>query len=137
MLQSFRILADISASGREILVHLNEQPNKLIPSDVISRTVNRTKMFPLGKLLVTLCGNQEYLEDVHIYPNVRGTLITWKACKALHILPPYYPQLIPLLIVHMATLSPLHTTFTVPLAAQHITSEYPTLFEWTDQKHAG
>ena len=122
--------ADISASGREILVHLNEQPNKLIPSDVIPRTVNGTKMFPLGKLPVTLrLGNQEYLEDVHIYPNVRDTLISWKACKALHILPPHYPQPTPSPIVHMATLSPLHTTSTVPLTAQHITLEYPTLFD--------
>ena len=120
--------ADISASGREILVHLNEQPNKLIPSDVTPRTVSGTKRFPLGKLPVHL-GNQEYQEDVHIYLNVRGTLISWKACKALHILPPHYPQPIPSLIVHMATLSPVHTTSTVPLIAQHITSEYPTLFD--------
>ena len=122
--------ADISASGREMLVHLNEQPNKLITSDVIQRTVNGSKMLPLGKLPVTLClGNQEYLEDIHIYPKVHGTLISWKACKALHISPPHYPQPIPLPIVHMATLSPLYTTSTAPLTAQHITSEYPTLFD--------
>ena len=29
----------------------------------------------------------------------------------------------------MATLSPLHTTSTVPLTAHYITSEYPTLFD--------
>ena len=46
--------ADILSSGRKILVYLNEQPNKLRPSDVIPRTVNGTKMFLLGKLPVTL-----------------------------------------------------------------------------------
>ena len=52
--------ADIPTSGRETLVYLNEQPNKLTPSDVIPRTVNETKMFPLGKLPVTLClGNRQ------------------------------------------------------------------------------
>ena len=87
-------------------------------------------MFPLGKLPVTLClGNQEYLENVQIYPNIHGTLISWKACKALQILPPYYPQPIPSPTVHMANLSPLHTTSTVSLTAQHITSEYPTFFD--------
>ena len=81
-------------------------------------------------MAVTLCqGNQEYLEDVHVYPNVCGTLISWKACKALQILPPHYPQPIPSPTVHMATLSPLHTTSTILLTAQHITSEYPTLFD--------
>ena len=123
--------ANISASEREILVHLNEQPNKLISSDVIPRTVNGTKMFSLGRLPVTLrLGNQEYLEDVPIYLNVHGTLISWKARKALHILPPHYPQPIPSpIVLHMATLSPLHTTSIVPLTAQYITSEYLTFFD--------
>ena len=86
--------------------------------EVIPRTVNGTKMFPLGKLPVTLClDNQEYLEDVQIYLNVHGTLISLKACKTLQILPPHYPQLIPLPAVHMATLSSLQTTSTVPLTA--------------------
>ena len=76
--------ADISASGREILAHLNEQPNRFMPSSVIPKTVNGTEMFPLGKLPVILrLGAKTYLEDIHIYPNVCGTLISWKACKAL------------------------------------------------------
>ena len=89
-------------------------------------------MFPLGKLLngITLhLGNQEYLENVHIYANFCGTLISWKAYKALQILPPHHPQPIPSPIVHMAILSPVHTTSTVPLTAQHITSDYPTLLD--------
>jgi len=44
--------ADILASGREILTHLNEQLRTLTPSDVVPKTVNGTKMFPLGKLPV-------------------------------------------------------------------------------------
>ena len=52
--------------------------------NVVLKTVNGTKMFPLGKLPVTLClGDKNYQDDVHIYPNVHGTLISWKANKAL------------------------------------------------------
>jgi len=43
---------DISESGREILTHLNEQLRTLMLSDVVPKTVNGTKMFPLGKLPV-------------------------------------------------------------------------------------
>ena len=74
--------ADISASGKEILAHLNEKVEFLIPSDVFPKAVNGAQMFPLGKLPVTVrLGNHAYLEDIHIYPNVRGTLLSWKACK--------------------------------------------------------
>ena len=86
--------ADISASGKEILAHLNEKVELLIPSDVFPKAVNGAQMFPLGKLPVTIrLGNRAYLEDIHIYPNVRGTLLSWKACKALQILPPRTPSL--------------------------------------------
>ena len=83
-------------------------------------------MFPLGKLPVTIrLGNHAYLEDIHIYPNVCGTLLSWKACKALQILPPSYSNPIPSLTVHKVSLSsPL-----APLTVQNVTSQYPTVFD--------
>ena len=120
--------ADISASGREILTHLNEQIDTLSPSDVIPKAVNGTKMFPIGKLPVTLCpGNSLYLDNIRIYPNVHGTLLLWKACKALQILSPCYPNPISTPSVHEVTLSSL--TSTTPLTVDHISSEYPTVFD--------
>ena len=67
--------ADISASGREILVDLNEQPNKLTSADVIPRKVNATKIFPLGKLPVTLrLGNQEYAWKMYTFTQMSMAL---------------------------------------------------------------
>ena len=120
--------ADISASGREILTHLNEQIDTLSPSDVTPKAVNGTKMYPIGKLPVTLClGSSLYLDNIHIYPNIHGMLLSWKACKALQILPPCYPNPISTPSVHEVTLS--SPTSTTPLIVDHIISEYPTVFD--------
>jgi len=42
---------------------------------------------------------QEYTDDVHTYPNIPGTILSWKAAKALAILPEHYPQPSPLPVV--------------------------------------
>ena len=85
--------ADISAAGTEILCRLNEHVNNLLPSQIIPRAVNGAKMHPIGKLPVKLkLGDKEYSDDFHIYPNIQGTLISWKACKQLSILPECYPH---------------------------------------------
>ena len=102
--------------------------NSLSPSDVTPKAVNGTKMYPIGKLPVTLClGSSLYLDNIHIYPNVHGTLLSWKACKALQILPPCYPNPISTPSVHEVTLS--SPTSTTPLTVDHIISEYPTVFD--------
>ena len=83
-------------------------------------------MFPLGKLPATLrlripgrCTHlPKCLWHSHLLESMQSSS---------NILPPHYPQPIPSPTVHMATLSPLHAASTVPLKAQHITSEYPTL----------
>jgi len=122
---------DISASGKEILTHLNEQLRTLMPSDVVPKTVDGIKMFPIGKLPATLClGDKKYQDDVHIYPNVHGTLISWKACKALQILPSCYPNPISSPTVQEVTLSlSPNPTSVAPLTAHHAMSEFPTVFD--------
>ena len=48
-------------------------------------------MHPIGKLPVNLkLGNREFAGELHIYPDVCGVLISWKACKSLGILPDCY-----------------------------------------------
>ena len=87
-------------------------------------------MFPLGKLPVKFrLGQSQHLEDVHIYPDIQGTLLSWTACKALQILPPCYPNPITYPKVHEMTLLPTPSIPTAPLTADHVTLEYPTVFD--------
>ena len=49
-------------------------------------------MQPIGKLPVTFTlGSTTYTDTLHIYPDVTGVLLSWKAVKGLHILPECYP----------------------------------------------
>ena len=85
--------ADISAAGEEILAHLNEHIDNLLPSTTVPKAANITEMHPVGKLPICLkLGNTESSDDLHIYLDVSGILISWKACKNLGILPDCYPH---------------------------------------------
>ena len=85
--------ADISAAGKEVLQHLHENITSLLPSTVIPKAVNGTRMHPLGKIPVKFhLGNREYDDELHIYPNMSGALLSWKACRGLGILPDFYPH---------------------------------------------
>ena len=69
--------ADISAAGTEILCHLNEYVDNLLPSRITPRAVTGAKMHPIGKLPVKLkLGDKEYSDDFHVYPNIQGALIS-------------------------------------------------------------
>ena len=121
--------ADISAAGREFLVHLSEHVDNLPSSDIMPQAVNGTTMKLLGKLPVTLClGDKRIQDDVHIYPGVSGALISWRAANGLGILPEHCPR-------------PAPTTYASPCPSIHVTSssqpspiidfekEFPTLFD--------
>lgn len=83
--------ADISATGAEMLKYLNEHVGSLHPSTVTPKAVNGTKLHPLGKLPVKLhLGSRDFEEDLHIYPNISGALLSWKVYKWLGILPDHY-----------------------------------------------
>ena len=85
--------ADRSAAGKEVAQHLNEHIDCLSPSVIIPRAMNGTKLYPLGKIPVHLqLGVHEYDDELHIYPNISGALLSWKACKGLGILPDHYPS---------------------------------------------
>ena len=129
--------ADISAAGTEILCRLNEHVDNLLPSRIIPRAVNGTKMHPIGKLPVKLeLGGKEYSDDFHIYPNIQGALISWKACKQLSILPECYPRPITHLDeLTIITPSPEPATITntptesPPLSPEYAKNQYPTIFD--------
>ena len=88
--------ADISAAGQDLLEHLDEHTDYLVPSQIIPRAANGQKMHSLGKMLVKFqLGDKEYSDDMHIYPSVSGVIISWKAAKVLGILPEHYPAPLP------------------------------------------
>ena len=76
--------ADISAAGEHILPHLNEHRDNLLPSEFTPRAANGQRMNSIGKMCVQfqLAGN-EHKEDMHIFPNLNGVIMSWKAAKAL------------------------------------------------------
>ena len=83
--------ADISAAGQEVMRHLGQHKDNLLPSRVCPRTVNGMLMRPLGKIpMVIPLGDQRYEDEMHIYPGISGAHISWKG-----MLPPCYPYILP------------------------------------------
>ena len=96
--------------------------DNLLPSSVILKAANGTEMHPVGKLPITLkLGSKEFPDELHIYPNVCGVLISWKACKGLGILPDCYPHP-PVNIINVNEAAPL-------LTKDSIITEFPTVFD--------
>jgi len=84
--------ADISAAGPQLLTLLDEHHLNLLPSLMSPQTVSGHKMAPIGKFPTTLSlHGRQHCEEMHIFPDVTGVMISWKACKALGILPACYP----------------------------------------------
>ena len=94
------------------------------------------KMKPLDKLPVTFqLQGKHHSEDVHIYPDVSGVILSWKAAKGLRILPEYYPDPVP-------DMNPRRISTTVPTtdinlvstsahtpAESEMMNKYPTVFD--------
>ena len=81
--------ADISVAGPSVIQSLNDHPGNLLPSQITPCTVNGQTMTPIGKLPVQIkIGNHIHKDELHIYPDIKGILISWKSCMALTILPP-------------------------------------------------
>ena len=121
--------ADISAAGEHVLPRLNEYRDNLFPSEFTPRSANGQRMHAIGKLSVRfqLVGN-EHEEDVYIFPHLSGVIVSWRAAKALKILPPHYPLPPP----KAAPVKPSvrSTTATLPLQnMDDLKQEYPTVFD--------
>ena len=118
--------ADISAAGRAILSQLGEHELNLLPSQMIPRAVNGTRMHPVGRLPITLrLGPLTHNEDLHIYPEVTGVLLSWKAAKGLGILPRSYPP-------HPSNITEVNAITTAnqtPTTSEELIKEFPTVFD--------
>ena len=66
------------------------------------------------------------MEDLHIYPKVKGVLLSWKAAKGLNILPQCYPQPCGTPSVNSNAIT---TTTNHTVTLQQIMQEFPTIFD--------
>ena len=107
--------ADISAAGPQLLTLLKEHKLNLLPSTMSPHTASGHKMTPIGKLPTTfLLQGRQHCEEVHIFPEVKGVMISWKACKALGILPQCYPVPQPPALTSPPTTMSITATTTKP-----------------------
>jgi len=71
--------------------------------------------------------NKEHHDDSHIFPNVTGTLMSWKTCKELGILPDCYPNPTFLPVLYSAPTLPLQSLVYLSTSAQQSKSSLPYL----------
>ena len=115
--------ANICAAGTQFLTKLGEHKDNLNPSDIELQAVNGNTMTPLGCLSVTFSTSGRSTEEiVHIYPGIKGALISWKAAIRLGFLPECYP--IPLTNQTLAKVSA-----TPKVTKEDLIAEFPTVFD--------
>ena len=115
--------ANICAAGVQFLTKLGELEDNIGDSDVEPQTVNGKTMKPLGCLRVTFSTPDRTTEEiVHIYPGIKGALISWKAAVRLGFLPECYPT--PLTNQTLAKISA-----TDKVTREDLIAEFPKVFE--------
>ena len=121
--------ADVSVAGIVLLDSLSECQDNLQPSGVTPQAVNGTIMRLVGKLQVNMSlGEAEFTDEIHIYPEVRGTLISWKAARGLGILQDCYPQPIRLEVAQATSPSD-------EPQRQKFMREFPLVFKYVEIQH--
>ena len=125
--------ADLSVAGPSFVTALGDHKSNLLPSRVAPRTVSGHKISPLGKMPVTISvGSNTYKDDIHIYTQVDGILLSWRACIGLGILPPHYPQpAIRMVQTSQAAVQPKRVT------SQDLINEFPMVFNEVVQAMEG
>ena len=128
--------ADISAAGLQILTLLDEHQPNLLHSTMSPHTASGHQMTPIGKLPTTfVLQGRQHREDMHIFPEVKGVMISWKACKALGILPHCYPvpQPLPQVAVNPPTPSAkvsVNATAAQPISVMdQLMTAFPMVFD--------
>ena len=84
-----------------------------------------TTMHPIGKLPVTMClGPAEHSNEIHICPEVKGTLLSWRAARGLGVLPACYPQPCTEVTARVAAA----TKVAAPPTHENLMNEFPSIF---------
>ena len=85
--------ADISVAGLRAVQQLGDHKDNLLPSGITPKTVSGHNLLPVGRLPVNITlGDTTYKDELHIYPEVHGILLSWKTSRGLKILPASYPS---------------------------------------------
>ena len=120
--------ADISVAGPDTITMIGDHCKNLLPSDMVPRGVTGHWMTPIGQLPVTITlGTVTYRDTLHIYPAVKGVLLSWKTSKALRVLPPNYPS--PLSSPGTPSISVATTTKESTSPILDPAKEFPTVFD--------
>ena len=82
--------ADISAASTKALHDLNEHIENLLLQMLSLKLQTALKCTLLDSF--PSLEHKTYQTDLHIFNSVNGIIMSWKACKALGIFPPCYPQ---------------------------------------------
>ena len=84
----------------------------------------------IGKSPVNITiGNSIYRDDIHVYTEVNGILLSWKTCKGLHILPLRYPEPIESPSTKAVMMQPAPTpSHAHPITSDDIIAEFPSVF---------
>ena len=86
----------------------------------------------MGKLPITFhLQGRQHKEDMHIYPDVSGVIMSWKAAKSLSILPSHYPQPTPIFTTPATLTSDVKVVNASTDTSEECTliSKYPTVFD--------
>ena len=120
--------ADICAAGIDFLQALGESPDNLATSDTIPKTVSGHLIHPLGKLpnVKFEVEGRSAIQDVLIFQEVTGALISWSVAQKLDILPRHYPEPPPRQEAQQQVKS---TVSTHEVTTQEIMAEFPTVFD--------
>ena len=82
-------------TGEHILAHLNKHRNNLLPSEFTVHVANGQKMNFIGKMCIQFrLADNKHKEGMYIFPKLSGVILSWKAAKALRILPQHYLPLV-------------------------------------------
>ena len=102
---------------------LSDHKDNLLPTLITPRTVSGHRMYPIGKYQ-----SKKYRDDLHMHPEVNGTLLLWKACKALNILPFCYPQPLDAVSTQAVTTQPT-SKLTQQVISDDLMAEFPFVFD--------
>ena len=109
----------------------------VLPSESTPHAANGQKMKSIRKMCAQFrLAGKEHSEEMYIFPNMRGVIMSWKAAKALSILPSHYPQ--PPLA--RAPLTPsINTTTAMQISPPIIDlkKEFPTVFDGSIRRIEG
>ena len=117
-------------AGLHALQQLGDHKDNLLPSGITPKTISGHKLLPVGRLPINITlGDTTYKDELHIYPEVHGILLSWKTSRGLKILPASYPSP----SAHPPSTRSITTSTEqrqqLPVTSDEIMKEFPSVFD--------